>query len=83
MTVATISYTSLRQNLSSILDKIEKDKEAFLVTRKKHADVIMVAKDDYDSLIETLHLLSNSANSKRLNQALEQDVRGEYVQVDI
>ena len=82
MTTATISYTSLRQNLSSVLDKIEKNKEAFLVTRKKHSDVIMVAKDDYDSLIETLHLLSNSANSRRLNQALEQDAKGEYVKVD-
>jgi antitoxin YefM len=83
MTIATISYTSLRQNLSSILDKIEQSKEAFLITRKKHSDIIMVAKDDYDSLIETLHLLSNNANSKRLNQALKQDAKHEYIKVVI
>ncbi|MES2677389.1 MAG: type II toxin-antitoxin system Phd/YefM family antitoxin [Pseudomonadota bacterium] len=82
MTTATISYTSLRQNLSSVLNKIEKNKEAFFVTRKKHPDIVMVARDDYESLVETLHLLSNAANAKRLNQALEQDAKGEYVKVE-
>ncbi len=83
MTSAVISYTSLRQNLSSVLDKIEKDKEPYFVTRKKHSDVVMMARDDYESLIETLHLLSSSENSKRLRESLQQDEMGEYKKVDL
>ena len=82
MTIATISYTSLRQNLSSVLNKIEKDKEAYLITRKQHIDIVMIAKDDYESLIETLHLLSNTANSSRLTEALEQDKNGQYQKIE-
>jgi antitoxin YefM len=82
MAIATISYTSLRQNLSSVLNKIEKDKEAYLITRKQHSDIVMIAKDDYESLIETLHLLSNTANSSRLSEALEQDKNGQYQKIE-
>jgi antitoxin YefM len=83
MTTETISYTSLRQNLSSVLSRIETNKETYLVTRKKHADIVMIARDDYDSLVETLHLLSNTVNSSRLNESLQQDINGEYKKVKI
>ena len=83
MTTETISYTSLRQNLSSVLSRIEANKETYLVTRKKHADIVMIARDDYDSLVETLHLLSNTVNSSRLNESLQQDINGEYQKVKI
>jgi antitoxin YefM len=83
MSTATISYTSLRQNLSSVLDTIEKTKEAYFVTRKQHADIVMIARDDYESLIETLHLLSNATNSDRLNKALQQDQNDEYTKVEL
>ena len=83
MTTETISYTSLRQNLSSVLSKIESSKETFFVTRKKHADVVMMARDDYESMIETLHLLSNTANANRLKEALQQDLDSDYVKIDI
>lgn len=83
MTTETISYTSLRQNLSSVLSRIETNKETYLVTRKQHADIVMIARDDYDSLVETLHLLSNTANSSRLNESLQQDINGEYKKVKI
>jgi PHD/YefM family antitoxin component YafN of YafNO toxin-antitoxin module len=58
MTISTISYTFLRQNLNDILDKIEKKKEVFIITKKRHSDVIMIAKDDYDFMQEKLQLLS-------------------------
>ena len=83
MRTETITYTSLRQNLSSVLSKIELNKETFFVTRKQHQDVVMIARDDYESLVETLHLLSNSANASRLNESLKQDRKGKYVKVKI
>ena len=83
MATETITYTSLRQNLSSVLSKIESSKETFFITRKQHSDVVMIARDDYESLIETLHLLSNPINSRRLNEALQQDRDGKYVKVNI
>lgn len=78
-----ITYTSLRQNLSSILDNIENDREIYSVTRKKHEEIIMVAKNDYDSLLETLHLLSSKENHKKLNESILQDGNLEYEEIDL
>lgn len=83
MRTETISYTSLRQNLSSVLDKIENNKEVCFVTRKQHRDMVIIARDDYESLIETLHLLSSAANANRLNESLQQDQNGEYEKVEL
>jgi len=79
----TVTYTSLRKNLSSILDEIEMDQEPYYISRKQHTDVVMIARDDYESLIETLHLLSNTKNAKKLLEALEQDRKGEYEKVNL
>ena len=78
-----ISYTSLRQNLSSILDEIEDNKEPYCVTRRKHGEIVMIAKDDYDSLLETLHLLSNTKNANKLYESINQDKNGEYEDIKL
>lgn len=78
-----ITYTALRQNLSSVLDNIENNRDKYFVTRKQHEDVVMISREDYDSMVETLHLLSNAANAKRLNQSLKQASKDKFVKVDI
>ena len=83
MTIETISYSSLRQNLSSVLDKIENNKNIYQITRKQHSDIVMIAKDDYESMVETLHLLSSSKNAKRLEEALQEANNKEFVKVDL
>lgn len=83
MTTETISYTSLRQNLSSVLNSIEDNKEIYLVKRKNHSDAVIIDRNDYESLLETLHLLSTSANSNRLIESLQQDENKEYEEVDL
>ncbi len=82
MPAETISYTALRQSLSSVLDKIEKNKEIYFIRRRQHADVVMIARDDYESLVETLHLLSNPANAYCLNESLQQNKEGKYKKIE-
>jgi len=79
----TVTYTSLRKNLSSILDKIESDKNAYSITRRNHEDIVMIQRSDYESLQETLYLLSNPYNAKHLNESIKQDQSGEYEHVDL
>lgn len=79
----TVTYTSLRQNLSSILDSVENDQEQYYITRQQHSDIVLLSREDYESLIETLHLLSSNKNAKKLYESLEQDKKGEYVKVDL
>jgi len=78
-----ISYTSLRQNLSSVLNEIEDNQTIYCVTRQTHPDVIMVSRKNYESLIETLHLLSSSKNADKLYESINQDRNGEYESVTL
>lgn len=61
-----VSYTNLRQNLSSHLDKVEQDRVELVVTRQNREPVVIVSLADWESMQETLYLLSNQANAARL-----------------
>ena len=76
-----ISYTALRQNLSSVLDKIEDDHIVFKISRKNHNNVIMMMEEDYNSMEETLHLLSSSANVAHIQQSITEAENGEFAEV--
>ncbi len=62
----TISYSSLRANLKSVLDKVCDDRAPLIVERNRGGDVVLVSRDDYDSLQETAYLLRSPANARRL-----------------
>jgi antitoxin YefM len=69
MSVET-TYTNLRQNLASVLDKVCDDQEVVIVRRRNQRDVALIPADELESILETAHLLRSPANAKRLLQAL-------------
>ena len=77
-----ISYTSLRKNLSSVMNLIEANREEVQVTRKGHETIIMMSQHDYESMQETLYLLSNPNNAKRLQDSINQAKNNEFTEVD-
>ncbi len=82
LNMQTTSYSSLRKTLSSFMDKIQKDREVLHITRKGHESMVMMSEHDFNSMQETLHLLSNTANAERLNQSFIQAENGEFIEVE-
>jgi antitoxin YefM len=64
------TYTSLRNDLASILDRVTDDREVVIVRRRGARDVALVPADELAGLMETAHLLRSPANAKRLLGAL-------------
>ena len=64
------TYTSLRQSLASVLDRVADDHEVVIVVRKGQRKVAMVPADELAGLIETAHLLRSPRNAQRLLAAL-------------
>ncbi len=60
------SYTDLRQNLATHLDRVSDDHEPLLVTRANGAHAIVLSLEDYNALQETDYLLSDEANAQHL-----------------
>jgi len=78
----TVSYSELRQNLKARMDKVCDDHAPLLVTRQNGEPVVMMSLTEYESLEETLHLLSDSANVEHLRESLAQAEAGEFVEFD-
>lgn len=64
------TYTSLRANLSSVLDRVVDDQEMVIVRRRGARDVALVPAAEFAGLLETAHLLRSPANAQRLLKAL-------------
>ena len=65
------TYTRARANLAKLLDKVTKDREVVVISRRKGEDVALIAADELSSILETLHLLRSPKNAARLLSALK------------
>jgi antitoxin YefM len=79
----TVSYSELRQNLKARMDKVCDDHAPLLVTRQNGEPVVMISLAEYESLEETLHLLSNPANAERLLRSIAHAAAGKLAEHDI
>lgn len=64
------SYTSLREHLASMMDRVVNDREVVIVDRKRGQKVAMISADELAGLVETAHLLRSPKNAERLMKAL-------------
>ena len=67
-----ITYTAVRANLASTMDRVCNDHEALIITRNGEQSVVMLSLEDYKALEETAYLLRTPANAKRLLSATTQ-----------
>ncbi|MCB0497951.1 MAG: type II toxin-antitoxin system prevent-host-death family antitoxin [Cyclobacteriaceae bacterium] len=63
-------------NLKAFMDKVLTTRAPLYVTRSKGEDVVVLSKEEYESMMETFHLLSSPKNAERLLQAIKEDKEG-------
>jgi antitoxin YefM len=71
-----VSYSSLRQNLKSFMDKVYNDHDPLIITRKNNENLVLLSIDEYNSLMETNYLLGNDANAEHLKKSIAQYIQG-------
>jgi antitoxin YefM len=70
------TYTSLRENLATVLDQVIDQQETVIIRRKGARDVALVPASELAGLIETAHLLRSPRNARRLLAALRRAKAG-------
>jgi antitoxin YefM len=78
-----VSYSDLRQHLKAHMDRVCADRAPLLVTRQGGEPVVMLSLAEYESLAETLHLLSNPENAEHLLRSIADAEAGRLVEHDI
>jgi antitoxin YefM len=77
----TSTYTELRNNLATLLDRVAEDHDPILITRGSDKQpAVLISLEDYNSFIETMHLMSSATNAKRLDDAINSLRLGKGIQ---
>ena len=66
----TVSYTDARNQLASLMEAANADREPVAITRNGAASVVLVDAAEYAAMAETFHLLSSPRNADRLRKGL-------------
>jgi antitoxin YefM len=74
------NYTEFRIDLKKFLDKVEEDNETLIIKRGSGKGTVVISLDEYNSIMETVHLLSSKANSDRLYESIQQMKEGKVIQ---
>ena len=71
------TYSSAREQLATLLDRVTKDREIVIIQRRGSEDVAMIAADELASLTETAYLLRSPQNAERILSALARALKNE------
>jgi antitoxin YefM len=69
--MTTISYTDFRQRLAKHMDEVCDSRAPLRVTRQNARPVIVLSEEEYDGMVETMHLLRSPANAERLLRSVK------------
>ena len=73
------NYSEFREDLKKYLDDVEFNNETLIIKRGKGKGTVVISLEEYNSLMETVHLLSSKTNSDRLYKSMEQMKDGKTV----
>jgi len=78
-----VNFTEFRNGIKKLFDKVINNHETLIIKRKSGKGAVMISLDEYNSIMETVHLLSSKANADRLYQSIQQIKKGETVTHDL
>lgn len=73
------NYSEFRADLKKYLDRVEDNNETLIIKRKTGKGTVIISLEEYNSLMETMHLLSSKRNADRLYESLQQVKSGNIV----
>jgi antitoxin YefM len=74
------NYSEFRNELKNYLDNVEFNNETLIIKRGSGKGTVLISLEEYNSIMETLHLLSSKKNAKRLFESIEQMKTGKRAQ---
>ena len=78
-----ISFTEARNSLKAVLDTVVNDADTTIITRRDAPNAVVMSLDYYNSLMETVHLLSSPANAEHLRKSIAQFKAGKTTPRDL
>ena len=74
-----VNFTEARNRLKSILDQVVNDADYTVISRRDAEDAVVMSLDQFNGLMETVHLLKSPANAAHIAKSVKQYRDGEVV----
>ncbi len=78
-----INFSDARSNLRTVIDQVIEDADVTVISRRDAPDAVIMSFDHYNSLMETVHLLSSPANAAHLAKSIAQARAGHAQQREL
>ncbi|MDD2815078.1 MAG: type II toxin-antitoxin system prevent-host-death family antitoxin [Thiotrichaceae bacterium] len=78
-----LTFSEARASLKSVMDDVCKDHCPTVITRVNNEHVVMLSLADFNSMEETLYLLSSQKNASRLMESIAQIKAGKALQREL
>ena len=76
----TISYSTLRSQLASIIDQVNDNHKPVIITRQKGKPAVLMSLEDFNAYEETAYLMASPKNAERLNHSIAEIEAGKTQQ---
>lgn len=80
--MTTLPLAEVRANLSKLVDEAVRTHQRIEVTRQGRRAAVILSADDYDSIMETLEILSDQRLMVEIREAEAEVERGEVFTLD-
>ena len=77
------NVTDFRKEIKKYMDLVIEDFETLIINRGKGKAAVMISLEEYNSLMETMYLLSTKANADKLYESIEQFKEGKVIAKDL
>lgn len=67
-----VNFSEARNQLKSVLDQVVDDADYTVITRRDAEDAVVMSLDQFNGLMETVHLLKSPANAAHLSKSIQQ-----------
>jgi len=78
-----VGYSQARNNLRSLINNVCQNYDEVIITTKDNKSAVLLSKDEFDSMKETLYLLSSKNNRDRLLDAIDEIENAKFLKKDI
>lgn len=77
-----ISITDARKNFLKIVEEVQKPDTYYFFTKNGEKKAVMLSAEEFDSMLETMEILSDPDAMKRIEQSKKEIERGDYLTIE-
>ena len=82
MAMTTLPLATVRDRLSALVDDVARTHNTLTITRNGVPAAIVLSIDDYESIMETLALVEDQDDQRRLGEAAQSVASGDVISGD-